>query len=91
MAYAGPDGIARAHEFGPDVVLCDIGLPGMNGYEVARTFRSHPALAHMHPVALSGHALPEDLERATESGFEGHLAKPPSFEALESLLADKLP
>ena len=87
MAYNGPAGIARAREFRPDVVLCDIGLPGMNGYEVARAFRADGALSRTCLVALSGYALPEDLQRAVEAGFERHLAKPPSFDKLEELLA----
>jgi PAS domain S-box-containing protein len=87
VAYNGPAGIARAREFRPDVVLCDIGLPGMNGYEVARAFRADGALSRTCLVALSGYALPEDLQRAVEAGFERHLAKPPSFDKLEELLA----
>ena len=71
----------------PDVVLCDIGLPGMDGYEVARSLRADPALAGTRLVALSGYALPEDLQRAAEAGFDRHIAKPPSPETLESVLA----
>ncbi len=87
VAYSGPDGIARAREFRPDVVLCDIGLPGMSGYEVARVFRADGILNRAYLVALSGYALPEDLRRAGESGFERHLAKPASLEKVEELLA----
>jgi CheY-like chemotaxis protein len=70
----------------PEVVLCDIGLPGMDGYDVARTLRGDAAFKATHLVALSGYALPEDLQRASEAGFERHLAKPPSLEKLEELL-----
>jgi PAS domain S-box-containing protein len=87
VAYDGVAGIAMAREFRPEVVLCDIGLAGMNGYEVARTFRADEALRGARLVALSGYALPEDLQRATEAGFEQHLTKPPSFEKLASVLA----
>ena len=87
VAYNGTDGLAKAHVFRPDIVLCDIGLPGMDGYAVARAFRADDALKGIYLVALSGYALPEDLERAWEAGFHKHLAKPPSLERLEGLLA----
>jgi two-component system CheB/CheR fusion protein len=90
VAYNGPDGILRARELKPDVVLCDIGLPGMSGYEVAKALRSEDALGSMHLVALTGYAQPEDQQRALEAGFDQHLSKPPSPEKLEELLA-KLP
>ncbi|HXY39589.1 MAG TPA: ATP-binding protein [Vicinamibacteria bacterium] len=87
IAHNGPEGIAKARDCTPEVVLCDIGLPGMNGYEVARAFRSDVRLKEARLVALSGYALPEDLQRAAEAGFERHLAKPPSLEKLEETLA----
>jgi two-component system CheB/CheR fusion protein len=87
VAYSGPDGIERAHSFHPDVVLCDIGLPGMDGYEVARAVRQDPTLQSTFLVALSGYALPEDQERAAEAGFQHYLAKPPSVDALERVLS----
>jgi len=88
VAYSGPEGIERARLFRPDVVLCDIGLPGMDGYDVARAFRQAPALQPIFLVALSGYALPEDLERAADAGFQRHLTKPPSVDALERLLSE---
>jgi two-component system CheB/CheR fusion protein len=87
-AGTGSEGLEKAHRFKPDVVLCDIGLPGMDGYEVARAFRSDEALKGTFLVALSGYALPDDLERAANAGFHRHLAKPPSMEKLEDLLAE---
>ena len=86
VAYTGPAGIAKARACKPEVVLCDIGLPGMDGFEVARTFRADNALKGTRLVALSGYALPEDLQRAQEAGFDQHLAKPPSMESLEEVL-----
>jgi len=91
VAYNGPQGIAKAREFLPEVVLCDIGLPGMDGYEVARAFQTENALKGTLLVALSGYALPEDLERAQAAGFKRHLAKPPSLEQLMDLLAETPP
>jgi CheY-like chemotaxis protein len=88
VAYNGPDGLAKARQFQPDFVLCDIGLPGMDGYQVARAFRADEALKGVFLVALSGYALPEDLERAWQAGFSRHLAKPPSMEKIEELLAN---
>ncbi len=89
VAFAGPDGIDKARAFLPDVVLCDIGLPGMNGYDVARAFRLEPALRSVYLVALTGYALPEDLAKALAAGFDRHIAKPPSLEELDELLAGR--
>jgi two-component system CheB/CheR fusion protein len=89
VAYNGPEGIAKAREFHPDVVLCDIGLPIMDGYQVARALRADDALKGAFLVALSGYAMPEDLQRAQEAGFDRHLAKPPSLEKIEEALASE--
>jgi CheY-like chemotaxis protein len=88
VAYDGPEGLAKARLFHPHVLLCDIGLPGMDGFDVARAFRADEALARTLLVALSGHALPEDLERAQQAGFQRHLLKPPSLKKLEQVLAE---
>ncbi|MGC4119435.1 MAG: PAS domain S-box protein [Myxococcales bacterium] len=87
VAHNGPVGIAQARACRPDVVLCDIGLPGLDGYGVARTLRADPELRGTTLVALSGYAMPEDLQRAAEAGFRAHLAKPPSLEQLEQVLS----
>ena len=87
VAHDGPTGLAMASTFHPEVVLCDIGLPGMNGYDVARAFRADEALKRTFLVALSGYALPEDLQHAAEAGFERHLAKPLGMQALQDLLS----
>jgi PAS domain S-box-containing protein len=65
VAYNGPDGLTMAKEFQPEVVLCDIGLPGMSGYELAKALRADESLRAAHLVALTGYALPEDQQRAT--------------------------
>ena len=77
----------KARAFQPDVVLCDIGLPEMDGYEVARTMRADPELGTVGLVALSGYAQPEDVDTAREAGFDAHLAKPPSIDTLERAMA----
>ena len=70
-----PRGSEKARQFNPDVVLCDIGLPGMSGYDVARAFRADPALRSAFLVALSGYNQATDLDRAGAAGFDRHLAK----------------
>lgn len=87
VVYDGLSAVAQARKFHPDVVLCDIGLPGMDGYEVARAFRADRSLSDSYMVALSGYALPEDLRRATEAGFDCHVAKPPSMQQLSQVIA----
>ena len=91
LAYSGFSGIEKARTFGPDVVLCDIGLPGMDGYEVAKALRHDPELRSVKLVALTGYAAPDDIAKAQEAGFDDHLAKPPSFEQLEGVLAKVRP
>ena len=87
VASDGRTGLERAFAFRPDLVLCDIGLPGMDGYEVARSIRRDPALDHTLLVALSGYGLSEDVRRAREAGFDRHVTKPPTLAALEGVLA----
>ena len=74
--HDGAAAVARIREHHPDVVLCDIGLPGMDGYEVAKAVRAQPDLADVRLVAVSGYAQPEDRARARRAGFDAHLAKP---------------
>jgi PAS domain S-box-containing protein len=88
VAPDGRAGIDKARAFRPDVIFCDIGLPGMDGFAVARTLRADLLLKGTFLVALSGYALPEDLQRSAEAGFDRHLAKPPRLELLEQLLAE---
>jgi PAS domain S-box-containing protein len=87
VAHDGADALEEARRAGPEVVLCDIGLPGMDGYQVAQAFRADPALRATRLVALSGYAQPEDLRRASQAGFDAHLAKPADLDRLEQLLA----
>jgi two-component system CheB/CheR fusion protein len=87
VAHDGPTGAPKELELRPDVVLCDIGLPGMDGYEVARALRKDPRLRGTFLVALTGYALPEDQRRATDAGFDAHLSKPPSVEQIRRAIA----
>jgi PAS domain S-box-containing protein/hemerythrin-like metal-binding protein len=87
----GHAGVAAAREYKPDVVVCDLGLPGIDGYEVARRIRANGAAAGTRLVALSGYASAEDAERALRAGFDFHLAKPPNAERLLALVAGATP
>lgn len=88
-AFAGPDAIATAAEFVPEVVLLDIGLPGMDGYEVARRLRAMPALTGTFLVAMSGYGSPEDLARARAAGFDEYLVKPADLDLLRTWLQNR--
>jgi PAS domain S-box-containing protein len=85
VAYDGPSAIERARVSPPDVVLCDIGLPGMSGYEVAKALRAD-GMRGMLLIAVSGYAQSEDVKMAVEAGFDGHVAKPCDPEQIERLL-----
>jgi signal transduction histidine kinase/ActR/RegA family two-component response regulator len=85
VARDGADGLRRAREARPDAVLCDIGLPGIDGYEVARRLRADGHATTLL-VALTGYALPDDLRRAREAGFDAHLTKPARPEDVEAVL-----
>jgi PAS domain S-box-containing protein len=83
----GLDAIAEFERFAPDVIVLDIGLPGLNGYEVARRIRSSEAGRRVILVALTGWGQDEDRRRTLEAGFDHHLVKPVDFDALKALLA----
>jgi two-component system CheB/CheR fusion protein len=87
IAYDGQSALALARAFKADCVLCDIGMPDMDGYEVARAFRSDPQLRGVFLVALTGYAQAVDRERARRMGFDEHVAKPADMERLQALLA----
>ena len=89
VAHDGPTAIQKATAAVPDLVLCDIGLPGMSGYDVARALLAHPDLRDARLVAVSGYARPEDVQRAAEAGFIGHIAKPLSASNLEQYLVTR--
>ena len=87
VARSGAEGLERARMIRPDIVLCDIGLPEMNGYDVARAFRADEDLRSTFLVALSGYAQAADIDRARAAGFDQHLAKPPPIDRLKRILA----
>jgi CheY-like chemotaxis protein len=88
-ARDGVTGVETAIALAPDLALVDIGLPGIDGYEVARRLREHPVGKRLRLVALTGYGLPEDRERAVAAGFDLHLVKPVDPQQLAALLAAK--
>jgi two-component system CheB/CheR fusion protein len=83
-AFSGPEAVEATRTFLPDVVLLDIGLPGMDGYEVARLIRADGNGCML--VALTGYGQDEDRRRSREAGFDHHLIKPVDLEALTRVL-----
>lgn len=84
-AYDGPEALETAAAFLPEVVFADIGLPGMDGYELARNLRALPGLTGTALVALTGYGLEEDRRRSRAAGFDHHIIKPIEPEALPAL------
>lgn len=84
--HTGQAALALAAEFKPEVVLLDIGLPGMDGYEVMRKLRAVPAMEAAFVLAMTGYGSDDDIRRARESGFDLHLVKPADLELLRSCL-----
>jgi CheY-like chemotaxis protein len=83
VAYTGPDAVVTAQQFQPQVVFCDLGLPGMDGFGVARALRADPATASMRLIAVSGYGDVEHQRRTLDAGFDAHLIKPVEFSAIE--------
>jgi two-component system cell cycle response regulator len=76
LAQTGPEGLRIAGEERPELILLDIRMPGMDGYEVAAAIRGMPALAHTRVVAVTASAMVGDRERITAAGFDGYIQKP---------------
>lgn len=87
IAFNGAAGIESAEHFKPDVIMLDIGLPGMNGYEVAKKLRKLPATHGTMLIALSGYGQEEDIQKSVAAGFDHHLVKPADSTELQALLA----
>ena len=87
VAHEGGQAIELAAGFEPDLVLLDIGLPGMDGYETARQLRQVPGFK-ARLVALTGYGSAQDRERSRAAGFDAHMVKPVSPAELETLLSE---
>ncbi len=90
IAFTGPDAVAAAAEFSPEVVLLDIGLPGMDGFEVARRLRAMPETRNAFLVATTGYGDPEDRARARAVGFDEYLLKPVDLDLLRTWLHSRV-
>jgi CheY-like chemotaxis protein len=86
VARTGPEGLELVTALQPDVVLCDVGLPGMDGVEVCRCVRSLPSAVTPVMVALSGWNREQDRRRTQEAGFDHHLLKPVPVDELHAIL-----
>ncbi len=86
VAHDGPSGIAKGLEFEPAIGLIDIGLPAMDGYEVARRIRSEPTIQGMQLIAVTGYGQAKDRQEALDSGFDSHMVKPIDLKALDAIL-----
>jgi signal transduction histidine kinase len=87
LAYNGPEGLEAAKSMRPDIVLCDIGLPGMDGFQVASALRRNPETADVRLIAVTGYGQEEDRRRALAAGFDVHLVKPVDPEKLLGYMA----
>ncbi len=102
-AYTGPEGLKIAQEWQPDIALLDIGLPGLDGYEIARRLRADKVFAvseagdgevrtdepagRMKLIAITGYGREDDIDLAKKAGFDGHMVKPCDFERLEEMMS----
>ena len=88
VAHDGLEGLKLTESFQPQVVLLDIGLPGLNGYEVAKRIRKEPWGSQIFLVALTGWGQAEDQARSEEAGFDKHLVKPVQLSVIFDLLRE---
>ncbi len=86
IALNGGEAISKALKNPPDMVLLDIGIPDMDGYEICRRLRAEPSLQGITILAQTGWTQEEHRKRAIEAGFDGHLAKPVDFEKLKKIM-----
>jgi PAS domain S-box-containing protein len=87
MTHDGPSALDLVRQFHPEIVLLDIGLPGMDGYQVGQSIRQHSSGSEILLVALTGYGQEEDRRRSRDAGFDEHLVKPPSLQNIEMILA----
>jgi two-component system CheB/CheR fusion protein len=86
VAYSAQKALEMAVEYQPDIMLLDIGLPDMDGYQVAKHLRQTPELREMRLIAITGYGQESDRERSREAGFDEHMVKPVEWRKLEELL-----
>lgn len=87
ISHDGPSGLAKARSLKPDLIILDIGLPHMDGYELARALRGDPDTAGIKLIALSGYGQSSDKQKSMDAGIDHHLVKPVALEALEAAIA----
>ena len=87
VAQDGESGLSVAREFAPDAMLLDIGLPVVDGLQVARRIRQEPGLRNVLLIALTGYGQDADRQATKDAGFDHHLSKPVDFKTIESILA----
>jgi CheY-like chemotaxis protein len=88
-ARNGGEGVRAAERVHPEIILCDIGLPDIDGMEVARRLRAEPTLAGVRLIALTGYGQAEDVRQALDAGFDAHVTKPVNIDQLMALLAGR--
>lgn len=86
-AHDGLTALEAAFDYRPDVVLLDIGLPGLDGFEVAKRLRQQSVFENIVLVAMTGYGQEEDRRRSQEAGFDHHLVKPVDFKKVQEILA----
>jgi len=91
VVFSSEDCLKAVETFVPEVLFLDIGLPGMDGYEVARAVRRLPGMDELFLVALTGYGREEDRRKTREAGFDYHLVKPAGMEDVQRLLATLAP
>jgi two-component system, OmpR family, response regulator len=90
VVHDGPSALAIVDDFAPEVVILDIGLPGMSGFDVARELRMRAVTKTALLIALTGYGADSDKQEARDAGFDHHLVKPVSFTAIETVIAASL-
>jgi two-component system CheB/CheR fusion protein len=89
-ASSGAEALAATESGDFDLVISDIGMPGMDGYQMLAELRKRPRTAGLRAIALTGHGQEQDVERALRSGFDAHVAKPVDFAGMRAVMASVL-
>jgi DNA-binding response OmpR family regulator len=89
VVYDGAAALSEAGTFEPDTILLDLGMPGMDGYEVARLLRADARHRRTHLVALTGWGQDRDQRRSRDAGFDDHMVKPPDIDRLTALVSTR--